>query len=107
VFSEPEKLEVRYNSEWLGPMTFADVLRLAGQMTVGQLTLPFAQVSLAIANRAVEGTKRLSARVIGTESEIKEAVATTQRIVKRTAKKTVGTARKAVRTVKAKAKARA
>ena len=75
--------------------------------TVGQLTLPFAQVSLAIANRAVEGTKRLSARVIGTESEIKEAVATTQRIVKRTAKKTVGTARKAVRTVKAKAKARA
>jgi len=39
--------------------------------------------------------------------EVKEAVATTQRVVKRTAKKTVGTARKAVRTVKAKAKARA
>ena len=75
--------------------------------TVGQLTLPIAQVSLAIANRAVEGTKRLSARVIGTESEVKEAVATTKRIVKRTAKKTVGTARKAVRTVKAKAKVRA
>jgi tyrosyl-tRNA synthetase len=32
-----EKLEVRYNSEWLSPMTFADVLRLAGQMTVGQM----------------------------------------------------------------------
>ena len=75
--------------------------------TVGQLTLPVAQVSLAIANRAVEGTKRLSARVIGARSEVKEAVATTQRVVKRTAKKTVGTATKAVRTVKAKAKARA
>jgi hypothetical protein len=75
--------------------------------TVGQLTLPVAQVSLAIANRAVEGTKRLSARVIGAESEVKEAVATTERVVTRTAKKTVGTARKAVRTVKAKAKARA
>ena len=75
--------------------------------TVGQLTLPVAQVSLEIANRAVEGTKRLSARVIGAESEAKEAVAATERVVKRTAKKTVGTARKAVRTVKAKAKARA
>lgn len=75
--------------------------------TVGQLTLPVAQVSLAIANRAVEGTKRLSARVIGAQSEVKEAVATTQRVVKRTAKKTVGTASKAVRTVKAKAKAKA
>jgi hypothetical protein len=75
--------------------------------SVGQLTLPVAQVSLEIANRAVEGTKRLSARVIGAQSEVKEAVATTQRVVKRTAKKTVGTASKAVRTVKAKAKARA
>jgi hypothetical protein len=74
---------------------------------VGQMTLPVAQVSLAIANRAVEGTKRLSARVIGAQSEAKQAVATTKRVVKRTAKKTVGTARKAVRTVKAKAKARA
>jgi tyrosyl-tRNA synthetase len=35
--TSPEKLEIRYNSEWLGPMTFADVLRLAGQMTVGQM----------------------------------------------------------------------
>ncbi|MEP0844292.1 MAG: tyrosine--tRNA ligase [Phycisphaerae bacterium] len=35
--TSPEKLEVRYNSEWLAPLTFADVLRLAGQMTVGQM----------------------------------------------------------------------
>ena len=75
--------------------------------TIGQLTLPVAKVSLEVANRAVEGTKRLSARVIGAQSEVKEAVATTQRVVKRTAKKTAGTARKAVRTVKPKAKARA
>jgi tyrosyl-tRNA synthetase len=33
----PEKLEIRYNSEWLEPMRFADVLKLAGQMTVGQM----------------------------------------------------------------------
>ncbi|HSW45982.1 MAG TPA: tyrosine--tRNA ligase [Phycisphaerae bacterium] len=32
-----EKLEVRPNSEWLAGMTFADVLKLAGQMTVGQM----------------------------------------------------------------------
>jgi tyrosyl-tRNA synthetase len=31
------KLEVRPNSEWLAGMTFADVLKLAGQMTVGQM----------------------------------------------------------------------
>lgn len=35
--TSPGKLEIRYNSEWLAPMTFADVLRLAGQMTVGQM----------------------------------------------------------------------
>jgi tyrosyl-tRNA synthetase len=33
----PEKLEVRHNSEWLGQMCFADVIRLAGRMTVGQM----------------------------------------------------------------------
>jgi len=82
-------------------------LKTTAITTVGQLTLPVAQVSLAIANRAVEGTKRLSARVIGAESQVEEAVATTKRVVKRTASKTVGTAKKAVRTVKAKAKARA
>ncbi len=31
------KLEIRYNSEWLEKMDFADVIRLAGQMTVGQM----------------------------------------------------------------------
>lgn len=35
--TSPEKLELRHNSEWLGPMNFADVVRLAGRMTVGQL----------------------------------------------------------------------
>ena len=35
--TRPEKLEVRPNSEWLAGMTFADVLKLAGQMTVGQM----------------------------------------------------------------------
>lgn len=33
----PQKLEIRRNSEWLGGMSFADVIRLAGRMTVGQL----------------------------------------------------------------------
>ncbi len=32
-----ERLEVRHNSEWLAGMTFADVLKLTGQMTVGQM----------------------------------------------------------------------
>lgn len=35
--TSPEKLEVRHNSEWLDQMNFADVLRLAGRMTVGQM----------------------------------------------------------------------
>ena len=55
--------------------------------TVGSLTMPAAQVSLEIANRAVEGTKRLSARVIGAEAEV---ASTAKRAVK-----------KAVRRVKA------
>jgi len=53
--------------------------------TVGSLTLPAAQVSLEIANRAVEGTKRLSARVIGAEVEVaatKQAVKKAVRRVK-------------------------
>ena len=33
----PEKLEARHNSEWLGPMTFADVIRLMSQMTVARM----------------------------------------------------------------------
>jgi len=32
-----DKLEIRHNSEWLAGMTFADVLKLTGQMTVGQM----------------------------------------------------------------------
>ncbi len=35
--TSPAKLELRRNSEWLGKMNFADVLRLAGRMTVGQM----------------------------------------------------------------------
>ena len=35
--TSPDRLEVRPNSEWLAGMTFADVLKLAGQMTVGQM----------------------------------------------------------------------
>jgi len=33
----PHKLEVRHNSEWLTPMTFADVIRLMSQMTVARM----------------------------------------------------------------------
>lgn len=32
-----DRTEVRFNSEWLGPMTFADVLRLCGQTTVARI----------------------------------------------------------------------
>ena len=35
--TSPDTLELRHNSEWLDPMNFADVLRLAGRMTVGQM----------------------------------------------------------------------
>jgi tyrosyl-tRNA synthetase len=35
--TSPEKLEVRYNSEWLAGLTFADVLRLAARMTVARM----------------------------------------------------------------------
>lgn len=35
--TSPEKLEVRRNSEWLSELSFADVIRLAGQMTVAQM----------------------------------------------------------------------
>jgi tyrosyl-tRNA synthetase len=34
---DPERLEVRYNSDWLGGMTFAEVIRLAGQYTVARM----------------------------------------------------------------------
>ncbi|MCH8148368.1 MAG: tyrosine--tRNA ligase [Planctomycetes bacterium] len=32
-----EKLEIRYNSEWLSSMTYADVIGLLGQMTVARM----------------------------------------------------------------------
>lgn len=35
--TSPDKLEVRYNSEWLAKLTFADVLRLTGLVTVQQM----------------------------------------------------------------------
>ncbi len=34
---DPEKTEIHYNSEWLGKMNFADVLSLAGKMTVARM----------------------------------------------------------------------
>src|SRR5690606_15214793 len=33
----PDKLEVRWNSQWLAKLSFADVLRLTGQVTVQQM----------------------------------------------------------------------
>ncbi len=35
--TSPEKFELRHNGEWLGKLTFADVLRLTGQFTVQQM----------------------------------------------------------------------
>ncbi|MFW6065284.1 MAG: tyrosine--tRNA ligase, partial [Planctomycetota bacterium] len=35
--TSPEKLEVRYNSEWLSKLTFAEVLQLAAQTTVARM----------------------------------------------------------------------
>jgi tyrosyl-tRNA synthetase len=34
---DPELLEIRYNSEWLEPMDFEDVIRLASKFTVAQM----------------------------------------------------------------------
>ena len=34
---DPEKVVVRYNSEWLGGMSFADVIRLCSQVTLARL----------------------------------------------------------------------
>lgn len=49
--------------------------------TAGTLAMPVAQVSLEIANRAVAGTKRLSARVAGAEEEVAEVVGEVDRVV--------------------------
>ncbi len=35
--SEPEVLEIRYNGEWLEPMGYADVIRLASKYTVARI----------------------------------------------------------------------
>ena len=35
--TSPDKLEIRRNSEWLGKMSFADVIRLASKMTVSRM----------------------------------------------------------------------
>jgi len=35
--TDPERLTIVRNSDWLGPMTFADVIRLAGQTTVARM----------------------------------------------------------------------
>ena len=35
--TDPEKLTIVHNSDWLGTMTFSDVVRLAGQMTVARM----------------------------------------------------------------------
>ncbi|MEK6642447.1 MAG: tyrosine--tRNA ligase [Planctomycetota bacterium] len=35
--TSPDKLEIRYNSEWLAQLTFADVLKLTSHMTVQQM----------------------------------------------------------------------
>ncbi len=37
LLTDPEHIEIRYNSSWLGEMNFSDVLKLAGKMTVGQM----------------------------------------------------------------------
>jgi tyrosyl-tRNA synthetase len=35
--ADPNKLEIRYNSEWLEPLDFEDVIRLAAKYTVAQM----------------------------------------------------------------------
>ncbi|HKQ46507.1 MAG TPA: tyrosine--tRNA ligase [Phycisphaerae bacterium] len=35
--TSPDKLEIRYNSEWLAPLNLADILRLQSHMTVQQM----------------------------------------------------------------------
>jgi tyrosyl-tRNA synthetase len=35
--ADPSKLEIRYNSEWLEPLDFEDVIRLAAKYTVAQM----------------------------------------------------------------------
>ncbi len=37
LLTDPDHIEIRPNSSWLGEMKFSDVLKLAGKMTVGQM----------------------------------------------------------------------
>jgi len=37
LLTDPDALEIRHNSSWLAEMKFDDVLKLAGQVTVGQM----------------------------------------------------------------------
>lgn len=61
--------------------------------TVGSLAImPVAQVSLEIANRAVEGTKRLSARVVGAEEEVAQVVVKAKRVAKKVVRRAKGRA---------------
>ena len=71
--------------------------------------LPVAQVSLTIATRTLEGTKALSARVVGGEADVVKAAAKAKRVVKKAAVRAKTTAKAktaAVRkTVRAKTRA--
>jgi hypothetical protein len=49
--------------------------------------LPVAQVSLTLVTRAAEGTKRLSARVAGTDATVAPVVAKAKRVVKKTVRR--------------------
>jgi len=37
IFLDVDKLEVRWNAEWLSPLTFADIIKLASNFTVAQM----------------------------------------------------------------------
>jgi tyrosyl-tRNA synthetase len=37
LITDPDKLEIRYNSEWLAPLGLADILRLMSHITVAQM----------------------------------------------------------------------
>ncbi len=37
LLTDPARIEIRYNGEWLAPLNLADILRLTGHMTVAQM----------------------------------------------------------------------
>lgn len=55
--------------------------------TLGTLTMPAAQISLELANLAVNGTKRLSQRFNDLQDDIVEAPAVTKRAAKKTVRR--------------------